>query len=123
MYNRDSIQILPNIRHLASIDLKTLWQNRGSDIYTTILIPQNILGDKRFCFHLCPKVRVYGSPIAEYLPSFGLWIPNSTWRQGGYHGIHEARIHVCGSPCSRSLSKTSSNLPQDEVCKYVESLI
>jgi len=83
------------------------------------LTPQNILG----FVPLCPKVREDGSSIVEYLPSLSLWTPKSTWRQGGYHQIHEARIQVCVSPCSGGFSKTSSNFPQEVVCKYVESLI
>ena len=44
-------------------------------------------------------------------------------REGGYHEIHEEIIQVCPSPCSRGVSKTSSNFPQDAVCKYAESVI
>jgi len=105
--HRGNIQIWQNIRHLASIDLKIPWQNLGSEIYATILMPQTILGDKKICV---PYVQKLGetSPIAEYLPSCSLWTPKSTWRQGGFHEIHDARIQVCGSPCSRGFSKSSA---------------
>ena len=108
--HRDSIQVLPNIWHRASIHLKiSLAKSWQWNLYNYIDTTKHSGSQKILCpsmskswgGHVHLSVLTLGLCIAEYLSSFSLWTLKSTRRQGDYHQIHEARIQVCGSPCSR----------------------